>query len=273
MGNLFSYPAMPDITTYDVILIGCSIDDAEKNAKFRSKEFQPSKTERKMNLSTKEEKIKLLYGLNKDLENMTSFFRSKGVRSITTIKPTGERCSEMIHQLKTQSHNQNRIIYYTGHGREGDGAWCIHNSASDSVSYITPTDLLHNSKSPWESFFTALSFEGEKPVYGETGNLVIIMDSCFAGEWIEGLFRYRTAVAHQITILASSKYYQVSTATTLGSWFTCKLLRENGFTENIPDLSHIKTEQIPIYHLQFSSPVVIPIGQNRSVDPDYKDEL
>ncbi len=110
MGNLFSYPAMPDITTYDVILIGCSIDDAEKSAKFRSKEFQPSKREGEMKLSAKEEKFKLLYGLNQDLENMTRFFRSKGVRSITTIKPTGERYSEMIHQLKTQSHNQNRII-------------------------------------------------------------------------------------------------------------------------------------------------------------------
>ncbi len=39
------------------------------------------------------------------------------------------------------SSSTNLIIYYSGHGSEGTGAWCITNGQKDKCSYIAGEDV------------------------------------------------------------------------------------------------------------------------------------
>ena len=133
MGSSESRPApriQCDLTGYKAILIGCSINQGEGNGvRARSS----CEGERQCNLN----------GVRKDLENMESFLLDVGIlpADIKIIHPDGTRVNIKGELYAEFSENTKLIIYYSGHGRS-DGAWCIENSSSRGIHYLSPHEFL-----------------------------------------------------------------------------------------------------------------------------------
>jgi len=100
------------LETFDAILIGCSsnVDKQGVPKKRRADEYIPGR-------------LPPLSNVMFDLEKMEKFLSNK-VNSYVVITPSGEQRKEVFNKIM-DGMKRNLLIYYTGHGREKDGAWCI----------------------------------------------------------------------------------------------------------------------------------------------------
>lgn len=63
------------------------------------------------------------------------------------------------------------ILYYSGHGRRDDGAWCFETATEGDFEFINYDDV----RQLWEQA------PGRRPL----AQLLIISDSCYSGCWVE----------------------------------------------------------------------------------------
>jgi hypothetical protein len=192
-----------------------------------------------------------LSGIEKDLENMSNFLRSKNVSSITVLKPSGDKKEELLKQIGDMSKT-NLLVYYTGHGRKDDGAWMIQNNTTE-CSYLSPSMLLMRSKGLIDSPFRLMM----NLSFGSINNLIIISDSCYSGNFIKNfVFNTLPGLREKITILTSCSNIELSFDTSNGGVFTNALIANNT-QEKYDDLKY----QTPWFYEGVNTPI-IPIGKN-----------
>lgn len=100
------------MVTFDAILIGCSINVDKQGVpkKRRADEFNPGT-------------LSPLSEVMNDLIKMEKFLSNK-VNSVSVITPSGEQRKKVFNTIM-DGMKRNLLIYYSGHGRKKDGAWCI----------------------------------------------------------------------------------------------------------------------------------------------------
>ena len=246
---------MPGWETFDAILIGCSML-ANNNSRFRGF-CERRSSDRACNP---------LSGVEKDLKNMENFLTEKGVRSITKLSPTGEQCSSLLNQLRSTGNKRNLLIYYSGHGRRDDGAWCIQNG-SDDAKVLRPVDLLNTGSDLRGSLLALLFGSYRDSIFGESfleenTHLFIISDSCFSGCWIEELNSH-PSIYHKVSIFASCEYWETSMDTKEGGMFTLRLL------ENRPIAAD---KQNPCFH-SWKTMLLQPVGSEQTIYSQFREDL
>lgn len=90
------------------------------------------------------------------------------------------------------------LIYYSGHGREGDGAWWLQ----DSNEFVTPVALL----------------EFWKNHKRQNCKLLIVSDSCFSGHWAD-----RARQFEDVAVIAAATASEKAFDTASGGAFTSSL--------------------------------------------------
>merc|ERR1711920_529881 len=65
------------------------------------------------------------------------------------------------------------LLYYSGHGRQKDGAWCFEAPGSDGSQdeYVTPLDIVE----AWQA----------RNAKHADQKLIIVSDSCHSGWWVD----------------------------------------------------------------------------------------
>lgn len=139
------------------------------------------------------------------------------------------------------------LLYYSGHGQQGTGAWCFEEGTT-----ITPHDII--------SLWQAAKLEGKRrvPIWGRKyfkssvkckagrvrnyvkgysfedvhfrKDLFIITDSCYAGKWVDAVKKFSESLGSEavpgvIAVQASSQSHEPSEDTPQGGSFTKQFLR------------------------------------------------
>jgi hypothetical protein len=250
MGSLFSRskPEIASILDFDVVLIGCSVLAGRKKDGMVAKDCDKPG-------------INPLKGVSDDLELMEKYFKSKKVKSISIIKPTGEKTTELLSSVHQNSGKL--IVYYSGHGREMDGAWCIQNGES-STEYISPRDFFKGTESGWERMALFIPFLIGSRKFGlKSSDTIVITDSCFAGHWL-GEFAADDKRLQNISIYASSESNQTSWCGDKGSVFTQALLSSN--EPEVSDQIPRPRNQNPVYHAPKLYQDLKPFGVDKTVE-------
>uniref|UniRef100_A0A7S0FAL4 Peptidase C14 caspase domain-containing protein n=1 Tax=Pyrodinium bahamense TaxID=73915 RepID=A0A7S0FAL4_9DINO len=99
------------------------------------------------------------------------------------------------------------LLYYSGHGKQGDGAWCFEAPGSVGINeFVTPQEVL----GAWRG--RASKRAGQK--------LIIISDSCHSGWWVEAAVAEGQQTGELIIVQAACGVSEQSEDTPDGGVFT-----------------------------------------------------
>jgi hypothetical protein len=247
-----------NLTRYHAILIGCSIKADNTPAM-------------KMRQSNNKNPNQNLSGVLKDLENMREFLKSRGVLNITTITPTGEERNDLLDDV-TCHRLENLLVYYSGHGRESDGAWLIQNNKSEST-FITPTQLY--GKFVYERFehievgnyiksinpdvaesFIKRGLDSKRNLKSNPfKSKIVISDSCFSGNFISNHQRRKLSseLSGNLTVYTSCGFTTCDDSPAGGLYTLALIAKNKGEDFNEPPYK-------PMYHGRSMPLEMLPIG-------------
>eukprot|EP01062_Namystynia_karyoxenos_P059231 TRINITY_DN5067_c0_g1_i2.p1 TRINITY_DN5067_c0_g1~~TRINITY_DN5067_c0_g1_i2.p1 ORF type:complete len:376 (+),score=78.76 TRINITY_DN5067_c0_g1_i2:75-1130(+) len=153
-----------------------------------------------------------LAGCERDAEVVAAHFRSLRHR-VDVINLGRGRAQPSTAVRATRDHitkcRGSAVLYYSGHGRKGDGAWCYGPAGGPDV--IT-----------WQDVWRWIS---EARAERRCSNVVVVVDACFAGHWLA------LASLGNVEVLAACGASQLSWGTDMGhftSWCFCGGLRPRG---------------------------------------------
>lgn len=147
------------------VLIGCSaVADATRGIVPRTKADDSTKGN--------------LLGTVADVANMYSVCMNAWdcdvLANFSSVKPRDTNRTAVMDAIEEAFRTRSYVVlYYSGHGRAGDGAWCFENEDGE-VEYITPREIAEL-----------------KSRYGTC--VCVISDSCFSGHWAEENFAAQCA--------------------------------------------------------------------------------
>jgi hypothetical protein len=183
--------------------------------------------------------------LQDDAIDMSLFFREKGFLEHPWTSEHGillgnspDRSIHNINSFKRKiaemgglNHQKEVIIFYTGHGQNPTGNWQI-NPEDNIKNYLSFDDFF----GVWQSCDEARNLK-----------LTLIMDSCYAGEWVARL-RDSDMNGFSITIIAASsqKHSCLLSCLTCGQYCCCS---DRKWDEAITDGSFVRPLTKP--HLIF----------------------
>ncbi len=115
--------------------------------------------------------------------------------------------TELTSSLEYAFRNSDvTLVYYTGHGRQYDGAWCLLDTSMPG--YVGPQEVF----SWWN--------EHKRD---EDSYLVIISDSCYSGHWCDYAL---TSCFENVAVYAASSSSEFAYDTENGGKYTLQLLQD-----------------------------------------------
>lgn len=147
-------------------------------------------------------------GLNEDARLMRELFAQRQIEVISELgisadsrDPTRSSLQHAFRKLFAQQ-SDSFVIYYSGHGYRPTGNWILHPSITDQEE-LSLEDILNI----WE----------DRPSHVDDQELLILMDSCHAGSWVDAVEARRPP---GVTIVGSAAVTEESVGSALGGWFT-----------------------------------------------------
>jgi len=156
---------MEQIPIHKAFLIGTSLREPSNDYKAKGITPKTCSLNIKGNLNS-----------DKDINLMKKFLKSRAIELDDANIVLGAKDPTREILLKKLSAFFEKgdfwMIYYTGHGQEKTGAWCLETDV-DCWEVVSPDDIL----TVWNN----------RPVKKKGDGLLLIVDSCYSGFWVDAL--------------------------------------------------------------------------------------
>jgi hypothetical protein len=171
-------------------------------------------------------------GFSYDSHHLSKWCRREGVRcDIAMTQPM------VLHKLRdasagAQLHAGSHVVlFYTGHGKEGTGAWVFERGPTDvSAPSIVPADVF----ACWAAC-----------VQHADSRLLVAADCCYAGCWASALRDARLRVGNA-AVLAACLDTEQALHRGAGGLFTVNWLQRNGYVVRDDDGAPVQIDALPL---------------------------